>query len=69
LIADHVAGVPRYMDRTLLKHVQKMIAAHLRRDPAAAFEHELWLFFFAGILKQRLSERKVAIPSSQVNWT
>jgi len=51
LIADHVAGVPRYMYRTLLKHVQKMIAAHLRRDPAAAFEHELWLFFFAEIFR------------------
>ena len=64
-----IAGVPRYMYRSLLEHVRKMIGAHLRRDPAAAFEHELWLCFFAGILKQRWSERKVAIPSPQVNWT
>jgi hypothetical protein len=32
----------------------------------AAFEHELWLWFFAGIAKQRWAERKVVIPSPQV---
>ena len=39
----------------------------MRRDPVAAFEHELWLCFFAGIAKQRWAERKVVIPSPQVS--
>ena len=62
-----VAGVPRYMYRTLATHVKDMILAQLRRDPVAAFEHELWLFFFAGILKQRWAERHTAVPSPQVS--
>ena len=36
-------------------------------DPVAAFEHELWLCFFAGVLRQRWAERNVVIPSPQVN--
>ncbi len=62
-----LAGVPRYMYRTLVTHVKDMIIAQFRRDPVAAFEHELWLFFFAGIFKQRWAEREVAIPSPQVS--
>jgi glycosyltransferase involved in cell wall biosynthesis len=62
-----IAGVPRYMYRTLLTRVRGMIAAWLRRDPVAAFEHELWICFFAGVLRQRWAERNVVIPSPQVN--
>jgi glycosyltransferase involved in cell wall biosynthesis len=62
-----VAGVPRYMFRTLATHSKDLVGARLRGDAVAAFEHELWLCFFAGITKQRWSERKVAIPSPQVN--
>src|SRR6185436_15427463 len=46
----HVAGVPRYLFRTCFK---KLWAALLRRDSIARFEDELWLWFFAGILRQR----------------
>jgi glycosyltransferase involved in cell wall biosynthesis len=60
-----VAGVPRYMYRTLATHVRQYLRAWLRGDSVAAFEHELWLCFFAGIVKQRWTERKVAIPSPQ----
>ena len=62
-----LAGVPRYMYRTAAAHLKDMIVAQLRRDPVAAFEHELWLVFFAGILKQRWAERDLAIPSPQVS--
>jgi glycosyltransferase involved in cell wall biosynthesis len=62
-----VAGVPRYMYRTLATHAKNMIAARLRGDSVAAFEHELWLWFFAGIAKQRWNERKLAIPPPQVS--
>ena len=56
-----VGGVPRYMYRTLLGRTAQMLRAQLNRDAVAAFEHELWLCFFAGVVKQRWSERKVAI--------
>ena len=62
-----IAGVPRYMYRTLMVHVRDLVRARLRGDAVAAFEHEMWLCFFAGIAKQRWAERKVVIPSPQVN--
>jgi glycosyltransferase involved in cell wall biosynthesis len=61
-----IAGVPRYMYRTLTARVKDLVRAWIRREPALAFEHELWLWFFAGIFKQRWTERKVVIPSPQV---
>jgi len=62
-----LAGVPRYMYRTLVNRVKDFARARLRGDSVAAFEHELWLCFFAGLAKQRWSERKVAIPPPQVS--
>jgi glycosyltransferase involved in cell wall biosynthesis len=62
-----IAGVPRYMYRTFLTRVRDLVGAWLRGDAVAAFEHELWLCFFAGVLKQRWTERKIAIPSPQVS--
>jgi glucosyl-dolichyl phosphate glucuronosyltransferase len=62
-----LAGVPRYMYRTLANRVKDFVRARLRGDSVAAFEHELWLCFFAGVAKQRWSERKAAIPPPQVS--
>jgi len=62
-----IAGVPRYMYRTLARHAKDLVGAQLRGDAVAAFEHEVWLCFFAGIARQRWSERKVVIPSPQVS--
>jgi hypothetical protein len=39
-----------------------MIKAAARRDAVAAFEYELWLWFFAGIVKQRWKDRKGKPP-------
>jgi len=64
-----IAGVPRHMYRTLLCRVKDLLAARLRRQPALAFEHELWICFFAGIAKQRWAERNIAIPSPQVSMS
>jgi glycosyltransferase involved in cell wall biosynthesis len=64
-----IAGVPRCMYRTLATHAIDLVRAWLRRDPVAAFRHELWLWFFAGIAKQRWSERNVAIPAPQVTMS
>jgi glucosyl-dolichyl phosphate glucuronosyltransferase len=60
----HILGVPRYLYRKALVTVGRSAKAALRNDAVAAFEHELWLWFFAGIVaerrKQRRSERTVA---------
>lgn len=61
-----IAGVPRYMYRSLAVHASEMIAARVRRDPVAAFENELWLWFFMGVLKQRWAERRAVIPAPRV---
>jgi GT2 family glycosyltransferase len=54
----HIAGVPRYLFRVALRHAREAIAAAVRRDAVSAFEHELWLWMFAGILKQRWADRR-----------
>lgn len=54
----HIAGVPRYMYRSCLRAFKDMIWAGIRHDKVAAFEHELWMWFFAGIVRQRLRDRK-----------
>jgi len=53
----HVAGVPRYLFRSALGAAGDVVAATLRGDAAAAFERELWLWTFAGIVRQRWKDR------------
>ena len=57
----HVLGVPRYLYRKTLATGCRAIAAYLRRDAVTAFDHELWIWFFLGILAQRWRHR--ALPS------
>jgi hypothetical protein len=64
-----IAGIPRYMYRTLAKHVWRMVRAQVRGDAVTAFEHEVWLFFFAGLARQRWHDRKVPIPPPQVSFS
>ena len=49
----HVLGVPRYLYRKALASIAACVRARVRRDAVAAFEHELWVWFFAGIVRQR----------------
>lgn len=49
----HVLGVPRYLFKKALKAAVGWIRDTRRGARIAAFEHELWLCFFAGILRQR----------------
>lgn len=58
----HVAGVPRYMYRRLLREIAGWARALLRRQPQAAFDHEVWIWFFAGVLRQRLVTSRGAVP-------
>jgi glycosyltransferase involved in cell wall biosynthesis len=64
-----IGGVPRYMYRTLFDHARDWARARARGDVVEAFEHELWLCFFAGVARQRWSERRVPIPPPQVSFS
>lgn len=61
-----IAGVPRYMYRKLATETAGLLRARLRGDAVKAFEHEAWLCFFAGVVKQRWTERRMLIPPPQV---
>lgn len=54
----HVIGVPRYLFRRAIEHAAAAVRDTIRRDATAAFEHELWLWFFAGIVAQRWKNRR-----------
>ena len=64
-----IGGVPRFMYRTLAGHARDYLWARVRGNNVAAFEHELWLCFFAGLAKQRWAERNVVIPPPQVRMS
>jgi glycosyltransferase involved in cell wall biosynthesis len=59
----HIAGVPRYLFRTCISNFFTMCAAFVQRNEIASFENELWLWFFAGILKQRWKDRRRSVSS------
>lgn len=54
----HVLGVPRYLYRKALAAAAGWIRDTWRGRRIAAFEHELWLCFFAGIVRQRVKDRR-----------
>jgi hypothetical protein len=53
----HVFGVPRYLYRKALVSAWDAVTARLRGNAIAAFDHELWVCFFAGILAERWKRR------------
>ena len=53
----HFAGIPRYLFKTVFRHLIKMLQARVRGDRLTAFEHELLLCMFAGIARQRWRDR------------
>ena len=60
----HIAGVPRYMFRSAIKALKDSIVAAIKGDAIASFDRELWLCFFAGVVKQRWKDRQRAITTS-----
>jgi glycosyltransferase involved in cell wall biosynthesis len=54
----HVFGVPRYLYRKAFRTLGYWLRDTFRRQPLEAFEHELWLCFFAGIVKQRFRDSR-----------
>jgi glycosyltransferase involved in cell wall biosynthesis len=57
----HVGGVPRYLYRKAAASAGSYIAATIKGDPVAAFDHEVWLWFFAGIVKQRWTDTRARV--------
>jgi glycosyltransferase involved in cell wall biosynthesis len=53
----HVFGVPRYLYRKTLGHAWRALAAYLRGRAIDAFDHELWIWFFSGIVAERWKHR------------
>jgi glycosyltransferase involved in cell wall biosynthesis len=49
----HVLGVPRYLYRKALGCAASSVIKRFRGDTIGAFDDELWVCFFAGILSQR----------------
>lgn len=60
----HIAGVPRYMFRVALYHLRESVRHTIRGNAAEAFEHELMVCFFAGVLRQRWNDRRAPIGSA-----
>jgi glycosyltransferase involved in cell wall biosynthesis len=58
----HIVGVPRYMFRRCINSFVKMLRAYGRRELSAAFDQELWMWFFLGIIRQRWKSRRKPIP-------
>ena len=52
----HIFGVPRYLYRKALSSLVTWLTAAVRGDAVASFDHELWVWFFAGIVRQRWVE-------------
>jgi glucosyl-dolichyl phosphate glucuronosyltransferase len=60
----HIAGVPRYLFRSAAKALADTVVATVQRDPVTAFERELFLWFFAGIVAQRWRDRRRRLPAA-----
>jgi glycosyltransferase involved in cell wall biosynthesis len=59
----HILGVPRYLFRTAAANLAAWIGHMARGRFGRAFEHELWLCFFAGILRQRARDSRARPPA------
>jgi len=64
-VVPHVFGVPRYLFRKAIQEAWRAVAGYIGHDAVAAFDHELWLWFFAGIVRQRWRDRRGAISASR----
>lgn len=57
-IVPHVFGVPRYLYRKAFATAGAWFRDTARGRRVRAFEHELWLCFFAGIVRQRVRDAR-----------
>lgn len=63
----HIVGIPRYLFRAAASAAVAWLRDLVRRRPVTAFEHELSLWFYAGIFRQRFRDyRARAAPVARV---
>jgi glycosyltransferase involved in cell wall biosynthesis len=62
----HVLGVPRFFYRKAPRELGRVLTKALRRDAVASFDAELWLWFFAGVVRQRWADRTLPRPPARV---
>jgi glucosyl-dolichyl phosphate glucuronosyltransferase len=60
----HIFGVPRFFYRKAPRELGRAIVNRVRGDAAGSFDAELWLLFFAGVLRQRWRDRKLPRPAA-----
>jgi hypothetical protein len=53
-----IGGVPLHLIRKSARSARSFLWHTLRGDESTAFEYELWLCFFAGVVRQRWADRK-----------
>jgi glucosyl-dolichyl phosphate glucuronosyltransferase len=58
----HIAGVPRYLYRTCAGHAVAALWSAARGRAVETFDHELWLWFFAGVLVEGWRDRHSGFP-------
>ena len=58
----HVFGVPRFFYRNVFGHAWRAVTSALRGDAVGSFDAELWVWFFAGIARQRWRDRALPRP-------
>jgi glycosyltransferase involved in cell wall biosynthesis len=61
-----IGGVPSHLVRKAIRSTRSMVWHSLRRDERAAFEYELWLCFFAGLVRQRWADRNMPLATGPV---
>lgn len=60
----HVAGVPRYMLKSAARHLLGLLKDTTSQRPVQAMQHDLWLCFFAGVVRQRWRDRLAPIGAA-----
>jgi|SRR5688500_17968187 glycosyltransferase involved in cell wall biosynthesis len=60
----HLFGVPRYLYRKALARAWGALLRMLRGDTSGAFDDELWVWFFAGIVRQRWRSFRSPAPGT-----
>ena len=61
----HLSGVPRFFYRKAAREAGRMLMSALRRDAMETLDAELWLWFFAGVVRQRWCDRRLPRPPAR----
>jgi hypothetical protein len=56
-----IAGVPVHLLGKAARAARALAWHALQGNVATAFEHELWLCFFAGVVRQRWADRRLPV--------